>query len=226
MAEPKVYTRDKEPIVDLTMGPRQNFMTTQDYFSRDDFKHLRSDLEHLKETREGQDALRHLKEGKDLTKGEKEILGDTLGKFANNVGAITAMETWVKSHGQQMPEDILISSRGRPLFQSELREAAADLAKLEKEKLGTVAALKQINEGKAKPNSFVQFPLSSLKSAGMLDGAENTTGTADFLLKPEGKKFMAAVGLDIDKLAPALPAPANTPVRQSPAVSTPKPGGR
>ena len=57
------HTRDGKVVIDLTMGARESWTTTRDYFVRDDFIALRDGMKKI----EGSSALTHLKEGKPLS---------------------------------------------------------------------------------------------------------------------------------------------------------------
>jgi hypothetical protein len=188
------HTRDGKVVIDLTMGGRQSWTTTRDFFTKDDFTMLRDGMKKLEGTREGASALQHLKEGKVLTEPEKTLLKANIGKFGSDPASVKSVADWVKTNGAAVPESIL-NSGGHAIMQSDIRDAASRLAKQGDKAGPALETMRDIAAGKTVPDAARTSATKVFKEAGLLNGREELSIIGNFLAKNEGKAFTTAAGI-------------------------------
>ncbi|MEZ0224632.1 MAG: hypothetical protein ACAH83_08775 [Alphaproteobacteria bacterium] len=187
------HTRDGKIVIDLTMGPRSDWLTTRENFVKDDFLAVKNGIQKLESTRDGATALQHLKAGDTLNEAEKALLKKNLGNFAENGAAVKAVQQWVKDNGNKLPE-ALWHSEGQAVFQDDIRAGAKRLAGVKNAETA-VATMKDIEAGKAVTDAARTEALKTFKEAGLQNGRNELSLVGSALMKEEGKAFLTGAGL-------------------------------
>lgn len=198
------HTRDGKVVVDLTMGARTSWTTTRDYFTRDDFTALRDGMNKI----EGSSALTHLREGKTLTDAEKTLLQTHLGKFAGDRDSVNAVTAFMKGKPAGAVPESLLREGAHAILQSDIRDAAAALAKQGDKAGPAISTMRDIAAGKTVDAAARTSATKVFKEAGLLNGRDELSSVGSYLLKQEGKSFLTAAkvadaGIDASKIAGA-----------------------
>jgi len=185
------HTRDGKVVIDLTMGARQSWTTTRDYFTQDDFTSLRDGMKKM----EGSSALAHLREGKELSAAEKTLLKTHLGKFSEDKGAVNYVADFMKGKPANAVPESLVREGTHALVQSDIRDAAKRLAGLGDKAGPAVETMRDIAAGKTVDAAARTSATKVFKEAGLLNGRDEVSIVGSYLLKQEGKAVLAAAGV-------------------------------
>ena len=191
------HTRDGKIVINLTgswhdPADPSLLTTTRNYFTRDDFLAVRTGIQKLQGTREGAEALMHMRAGESLSAAQKGLLKTNLGSFAENRQAIKGVSGWVKEHGMEVPEAVLRQGE-HAVFPEQMSAAATALsARLGADKAGSALnTMRDITTGKVVSDTARKEAIKAFEDAGLLTGKGELTSVGVLMLKPEGAKFLA-----------------------------------